>query len=318
MDFEFIKQDFKLLQSVIVNRLKQCDESATIINTPWKKDNNGEHFGYGGGGISILLKEGSVFEQAGINFSAVSGILDKSMSLKLTGKELELPFNATGVSLVIHPYSPHLPTTHANVRFLKVGEYTWFGGGCDLTPYLFYQSDAEHFHSVLQSCCNNFNKNFYLDFKQECDTYFYLPHRQETRGIGGIFFDYLGRDNNSSANYYEFTNKVGACFTDAYIPIIESRKHLTYNELQRDYQLWRRGRYVEFNLLYDRGTLFGLKTGGRIASILMSLPPIVKWNEEIDINDFNCKELVETTFKEKPWHYNDYLKVLKNPRNWVN
>lgn len=265
--------------------------------------------GHGGGGCSALMTKGSTFEQAGVNYSVVEGTLPKEMAFRLVGKMEEIPFFATGVSLVIHPHSPQVPTTHANVRYLEVGDKQWFGGGADLTPYLLYEEDAIHFHSVLKGVCDSYEPTFYSRFKAECDEYFYLPHRGECRGVGGLFFDYLGKGGNDAAqpadarDFFPFARAVGEAFVNAYVPIVERRKSVPFSQAEKEFQLLRRGRYVEFNLLYDRGTLFGLKTGGRTASILMSLPPEVRF----------------TPYEPPP--PNDraaaLLDVVRQPRDWL-
>ncbi|MCO6432468.1 MAG: oxygen-dependent coproporphyrinogen oxidase [Deltaproteobacteria bacterium] len=272
---------FKKLQAEICGALEQSDGKAKFTSDRWdRSDLSGAH---GGGGDSRVLTAGAVFEQAGVNFSEVYGYLPDDMSEKLTGRREKLPFFATGVSLVIHPYSPMVPTTHANFRYLEVDNLSWFGGGMDLTPYYLFEEDARHFHRVAKEACDRHDSQYYPAFKKWCDEYFYLPHRGETRGIGGIFFDYLGKELNEKQDVKKesilnFVADSGQSFTKAYIPIVERRKGLRYSEQQKEFQLLRRGRYVEFNLLYDRGTLFGLKTGGRTESILMSMPPLVRWS----------------------------------------
>jgi coproporphyrinogen III oxidase len=192
-------------------------------------------------------------------------------------------FRATGVSLVLHPQSPMVPTTHANFRCIEKGGTTWFGGGADLTPYYLFEDDAVHFHRTLADACNRHAPiGDYTRFKAWCDEYFFLPHRQETRGVGGVFFDYLGAKNEGApADVFAFVQEIGRAFTAAYLPIVERRQPLPYGDTERTWQLRRRGRYVEFNLIYDRGTLFGLKTNGRVESILMSLPPQVRWDYDV-------------------------------------
>ncbi|MFT5534440.1 MAG: coproporphyrinogen III oxidase [Burkholderiaceae bacterium] len=234
----------------------------------------------GGGGISRIIEEGNVFERGGVGFSHVTGKnLPPSAAAnrpEIAGREWE----AMGVSLVLHPRNPHAPTVHMNVRFFMataVGEAPiwWFGGGMDLTPYYGYEDDARHFHQTCFDALAPFGEDLHPRFKKWCDDYFFLKHRQEPRGIGGIFFDdfhALGLDRSSA-----MMQSVGDSFLDAYLPILQRRKDLPFDESQRDFQAYRRGRYVEFNLVYDRGTLFGLQSGGRTESILMSMPPVVKW-----------------------------------------
>ena len=234
----------------------------------------------GGGGLTRVMEDGSVFEKGGVNTSAVHGRLPERMAGVL-GVESK-PFFATGVSLVIHPRSPFVPTVHANFRYFALGEDRmdpvdqWFGGGADLTPYYPYLDDARHFHAVWQEICANHPAAAdYPAFKQQCDDYFYLSHRQEARGVGGIFYDYLRDDPEGT---FFFTREAGRAFVRSYLPIVERRKDQPYGERERRYQEIRRGRYVEFNLLHDRGTRFGIETQGRTESILMSLPPHVQWH----------------------------------------
>jgi len=234
----------------------------------------------GGGGRSRVLKDGNVFEQAGVNFSHVFGA---NMPASATAHRPELEgrsFNACGVSLVIHPRNPHIPTTHANVRFFiaeKEGAEPvwWFGGGFDLTPYYPIEEDVVHWHQTAFDLCAPFGDDIYPKYKKWCDEYFYLKHREETRGVGGLFFDDLNEWGFEKS--FEFTKAVGNGFIDAYQPLVEKRKDTPVTEHQRQFQLYRRGRYVEFNLVWDRGTLFGLQTGGRTESILMSMPPLARW-----------------------------------------
>jgi coproporphyrinogen III oxidase len=227
-----------------------------------------------------VLTQGTVFEQAGVNFSHVFG--DK-MPGSATAHRPELAgrgFEAMGVSLVIHPLNPHVPTSHANVRFFiaeKAGEAPvwWFGGGFDLTPFYPVETDVVHWHQVAKQCCDAFGAEVYPKYKTWCDEYFYLKHRQETRGVGGLFFDDL--NEWGFAQSFAFMRSVGESYTKAYVPIVQARKDTSFTEAQRQFQLYRRGRYVEFNLVFDRGTLFGLQSGGRTESILMSMPPLVRW-----------------------------------------
>ena len=256
---------FTRLQDSICSALEEQDGKGTFTSDTWKREG-------GGGGVSRVLLGGNVFEKAGVNWSSVAGELPADFADKIPGQGRA--FKATGVSLVLHPVSPMVPTTHANFRYLEKGDKCWFGGGADLTPYYFEREDAVHFHQVLKGVCDEHQPAAdYPRFKKWCDEYFYLPHRQETRGVGGIFFDYLAADEKTFA----FVKAAGEAFLPAYLPIVDRRRHRTYGERERHWQLVRRGRYVEFNLLYDRGTVFGLKTGGRTESILMSLPPHVRW-----------------------------------------
>jgi coproporphyrinogen III oxidase len=256
------------LQSQICEGLERLDGSARFSADEWKRPG-------GGGGLSRVLEGGEVFEKAGVNWSGVEGELPENLAAEIPGSGTR--FRATGVSLVIHPRSPMIPTTHANFRCLETSEKAWCGGGADLTPYYFFRDDAVHFHRVLKGACDRHPAVAdYARFKAWCDEYFYLPHRGETRGIGGLFFDYLEGDGDLAA-VLAFVADCGASFLPAYEPIVRRRLTEPYGEAERDWQLLRRGRYVEFNLVYDRGTTFGLKTRGRTESILMSLPPLVSW-----------------------------------------
>jgi coproporphyrinogen III oxidase len=293
---------FTRIQNHICEALEKVDGAVRFKADEWTRtDLSG---GNGGGGITRVLSEGAVFEKAGVNFSAVHGHMTPDFSAKLGGAREETPFFATGVSLVIHPRSPMVPTTHANWRYIELGNQTWFGGGSDLTPYYLFEEDAVHFHTVLRDVCTKHHPDYYARFKKWCDEYFYLPHRGETRGIGGLFFDYLGRDDDADPEaLYRFAHDLGFAFTDQYIPIVERRKEASYGDRERVFQLVRRGRYVEFNLLYDRGTHFGLQTGGRIESILMSLPPLVRWDYCPTVEAGSPEETLIT--------------ALKNPKEWV-
>ncbi len=253
------------LQRDICAAIERVDGQATFRLDEWQRAG-------GGGGLTGILSGGGVFEKAGVNTSVVHGELSPELQAALPGDGAS--FFATGVSLVLHPHSPYVPTTHANFRFLRRGRTAWFGGGADLTPYYPFLEDAVHFHRQLASACDRHDPDYYRRFKAWCDEYFYLRHRQETRGVGGIFFDYLPAD---VASVQDFWQDAGAAFLPAYLPIVERRKDTPFGERQRHFQLYRRGRYVEFNLLYDRGTVFGLRTDGRVESILMSLPPLVRW-----------------------------------------
>lgn len=233
----------------------------------------------GGGGITCLLEQSSAIERAGVNFSHVYGRVLPQAALQKRPDLTLGPFQALGVSVVIHPKNPYAPTSHANVRFIVVetnkGPFWWFGGGFDLTPYYGFVEDCEHWHRTAKAACDPFGKEVYPQFKKACDEYFYLKHRQEPRGIGGIFFDDLNKWGFDQS--FAFMRQVGDHYIQAYQPIIAKRKALPFSEKEREFQQYRRGRYVEFNLLYDRGTLFGIQSGGRTESILMSLPPIVTW-----------------------------------------
>jgi coproporphyrinogen III oxidase len=293
----------KRLQQKICHALEETGETARFVPDAWQREDDG---GLGGGGISCVLQDGTVFEQAGVNFSHVSGKqLPGSASThrpELTGRA----FEAMGLSIVIHPQNPYLPTSHANVRFF-IAEHEdadpvwWFGGGFDLTPYYGNEEDCRHWHQSARAICEPFGSDLYPHLKQQCDDYFYLKHRQEPRGIGGLFFDDLNAWGFERC--FQFMQSVGDGYIEAYLPIVERRKATEYGPRQRDFQLYRRGRYVEFNLLYDRGTLFGLQSGGRTESILMSMPPAVKWR-------YNWQPEPGT---EEAELYTKYLK----PRAWA-
>ena len=272
VDKERVKSYLLGLQDSICDALQQEDGSA------WQEDNWTRP--EGGGGRSRVIANGSVIEKGGVNFSHVSG---DQLPASATQSRPELAgrsFEAMGVSLVIHPHNPYIPTSHAKVRFFiaeKDGEdpVWWFGGGYDLTPYYGNQQDCEHWHRTAKEACDGFGKDMYPRLKQQCDKYFYLRHRDEPRGVGGVFFDDLndlGFDQS-----FAFMRAIGDSYVDAYLPIMQRRREHPFGERERNFQLYRRGRYVEFNLVYDRGTLFGLQTGGRTESILMSMPPMVRW-----------------------------------------
>lgn len=259
------------LQNRICGELEQLDGGAKFARDKWDRDG-------GGGGESRVLSGGRIFEQAGVGFSHVYGSEMPPSATKhrpeLAGKD----FQAVGVSLVLHPNNPYVPTTHANFRFFTAGEKNpvwWFGGGFDLTPYYPFHDDVVHWHQAAKAACEPFGADLYARYKAWCDDYFYLRHRDETRGVGGLFFD----DVNDAGfdRCFAFLKSVGDSFLGAYLPIVRRRHETPYDETQKQFQLYRRGRYVEFNLLYDRGTLFGLQSGGRTESILMSLPPQVRW-----------------------------------------
>jgi len=263
----------KSLQDTICKRLSDVDGN-NFVEDEW------QHANGSGGGRTRVLAGGAVIEKGGVNFSHISG--DK-LPQAATNKRPELAgkqFQAMGVSLVIHPRNPFAPTSHMNVRFFIAGAETdnpiwWFGGGFDMTPYYGFEEDAVHWHSVASNACAPFGEGVYAKYKKWCDDYFYLPHRDEQRGIGGLFFDDLNDDGFD--NSFAFMKSVGNHFIDAYLPILQRRKDMAYSPEHRDWQLLRRGRYVEFNLVHDRGTLFGLQSGGRTESILMSMPPLVSW-----------------------------------------
>lgn len=251
----------------------------------------------GGGGRTRVLMQGGVFEKAGVNFSAVHGVMPESLS-----KKIEIgsdgPFFATGISLVLHPHNPCVPTTHANFRYLEKGDSAWFGGGIDLTPYYPYKEDIVHFHRTLKVACDKHDLSYYPRFKKWCDDYFTIRHRNEMRGVGGIFFDYLLGDLHK---LFAFVKDCAEAFLPAYMPILERRKDEKYDERMRHFQLIRRGRYVEFNLIYDRGTMFGLETKGRTESILMSLPALAAWDYDYKPEPGSPEEEAWSCFQPRDW-----------------
>jgi coproporphyrinogen III oxidase len=283
------------LQDSICDKLATVDGVGTFQEDSWQREE-------GGGGRSRVMREGKIFEQGGVNFSEVWGAHLPPSILNQRPEAAGHGFYATGTSMVLHPRNPYIPTVHLNYRYFEAGPVWWFGGGLDLTPYYPFREDVEHLHNTLKAACDRHNPEYYPTFKRWCDEYFFLKHRNETRGVGGVFFDYQdnqpgriyrGPDaNGPAANYsnsldpmesrswediFSFVSDCGNAFLPAYIPIVERRHDTPYGERERDFQLYRRGRYVEFNLVYDRGTIFGLQTNGRTESILMSLPPLVRW-----------------------------------------
>lgn len=265
---------FMGLQDTICHALETLDTGANFREDLWQREE-------GGGGRTRVLQNGKVFEQAGVNFSHVVGQALPEQASSHRPALAGASFEALGVSLVIHPENPYVPTTHMNVRLFTAetaeGEQAWwFGGGFDLTPYYGFEEDCVHWHRMAREACEPFSKDFYPRYKKWCDEYFYLPHRQEARGIGGLFFDDF--NEGGFEHCFEFTKSVGNHFLPAYIPLVKKRQDHPFDVQQRAFQLYRRGRYVEFNLLYDRGTIFGLRSGGRTESILMSLPPQVVWH----------------------------------------
>jgi coproporphyrinogen III oxidase len=281
---------FKSLQDSICNALVELD------GKPFQQDEWAHSIG--GGGRTRVLVEGNVFEKAGVNFSDVSGEFPEELAKTMPGDGRS--FQATGISLVLHPWNPKVPTVHANFRHLTKGGAGWFGGGADLTPYYPYREDAVHFHRIWKAACDRHPAVAdYNRFKKWCDEYFFIAHRKEARGVGGIFFDYLSGDPEAT---FAFVQDAGDRFLDAYLPVAKRRRDEAYTGEERDFQLFRRGRYVEFNLVYDRGTTFGLKTGGRIESILMSLPLNVKWLYD---------------WKPSPGSWEEELYRCLEPKDWV-
>lgn len=289
------------LQDTITAGLEKVDGQAKFKEDIWERAE-------GGGGRTRVIENGAVFEKGGVNISAVHGPLPKAMQAYFNVGDVD--FFACGLSLVIHPKNPKVPTVHANWRYFEMYDKEgntvnqWFGGGQDLTPYYLFEEDAKHFHQTCKSACDKHNPEFYPKFKKQCDDYFWNTHRNEARGIGGLFFDHCkASEEFTLQNWYDFVTEVGNSFLEAYVPIVEKRKNLEYSQENRNWQEIRRGRYVEFNLVHDKGTLFGLKTNGRIESILMSLPPHVQW-----VYDHHPEAGSE---EEK------LIKILENPIDWL-
>ena len=287
------------LQNRIVSELEHLDGKANFHEDAWTREG-------GGGGLSRVLKNGAVFEQAGVNFSHVFGTELPPSATKSRPDLAGQGFQALGVSLVLHPHNPYVPTTHANFRFFIAAPgdskpVWWFGGGYDLTPYYPFWEDVVDWHKVAKTACDPFGGDFYAHYKKWCDEYFFLKHRDETRGVGGLFFDDLNEPGFEQS--FAFLQSIGDSFIPAYTPIVKRRRDHPFGERQRDFQLYRRGRYVEFNLIYDRGTIFGLQSGGRTESILMSLPPKVRWEYDWQPEPGSPEALLST----------DYLR----PRDWL-
>ncbi len=299
-DIKAVRAYFIDLQDRICKELEAADGRAKFMEDNWLREGAG-----GGGGRTRVLTDGGVFEQGGVNFSQVTG---DSLPASATATRPELAgrsFEALGVSLVIHAHNPYIPTSHANVRFFiaeKEGEEPiwWFGGGYDLTPYYGFVEDVLSWHQTAKKACEPFGDDVYPRYKQWCDEYFWLKHRNEPRGVGGLFFDDLNEGGFEQC--FNFMKSVGDSYTQAYLPIVKRRKDIAYGERERDFQLYRRGRYVEFNLVYDRGTLFGLQSGGRTESILMSLPPLVKWRYNWQPEAGSAEaELYDLFLKPRAW-----------------
>ena len=289
------------LQNKITLALEEIDGGAVFREDQWKRPE-------GGGGHTRVIENGNTIEKGGVNISAVHGPLPESMQVYF--KVGNVDFYACGLSLVLHPKNPMAPTVHANWRYFEMYDKKgrlvdqWFGGGLDLTPYYLFEEDALHFHKVCKAACDRHHPEFYGQYKKQCDDYFYNTHRNEARGIGGLFFDYLRAEKNFTINdRYAFVTEIANSFLPAYLPVLKRTKDLPYTSDHRNWQEIRRGRYVEFNLVHDKGTLFGLKTNGRIESILMSLPPHVQWRYDYSPEEnSNEAKLIE---------------VLKNPREWI-
>lgn len=317
---ERVKQFVQQLQDNICAGLEQLDGKASFREDSWQREQ-------GGGGRSRVIRDGRVFEQGGVNFSEVWGDTLPPAILVQRPEAAGHDFYATGTSMVLHPRNPYVPTVHLNYRYFEAGPVWWFGGGVDLTPYYPFAEDAVHFHQTIKQACDRHHSEYYPAFKHWCDEYFYLKHRQEARGIGGIFFDYqdgfsplycgqdpdgiaaeysnqVGSVNRSWEDLFAFVQSCGNSFLPAYIPIVERRQETEYGERERNFQLYRRGRYVEFNLVYDRGTIFGLQTNGRTESILMSLPPLVRWEY--------CYQAESGTPEAQ------LTEVFLKPQDWIN
>jgi len=297
-DIQAVKDYFLQLQDSICQALEKEDGQARFIEENWQREE-------GGGGRTRVIADGAIIEKGGVNFSHVFG---KTLPASATAVRPELAgrsFQAMGVSLVIHPRNPYVPTSHANFRLFiaeKEGEdpVWWFGGGLDLTPYYGFEEDCQAWHQVAKDACDPFGKDIYTQYAKWCDEYFFLKHRNEPRGVGGLFFDDLNLWDFETC--FSFVRSVGDSFIKAYLPIVSKRKDTAYGERERKFQCYRRGRYVEFNLVYDRGTLFGLQTGGRTESILMSLPPVVNWvyNYQPEAGSAEA-ELYDTFLQPKKW-----------------
>lgn len=308
------------IQDKICQGLEELDGVSQFRQDEWQREEGG------GGGRSRVIRDGDVFEQGGVNFSEIWGSQLPSSILIQRPEAAGHEFYVTGTSMVLHPRNPYIPTVHLNYRYFEAGPVWWFGGGADLTPYYPFAEDAAHFHSTLKQACDAHHAEYYPAFKRWCDEYFYLKHRQETRGVGGIFFDYQdGRDQlyrgfdpqglaaaysnelgnlapRSWEDLFAFVQSCGDAFLPAYVPIAQRRRTREYGERERNFQLYRRGRYVEFNLVYDRGTIFGLQTNGRTESILMSLPPLVRWEYGYQPEPNTPEaELYETFLKPQDW-----------------
>ncbi|HEX9434279.1 MAG TPA: oxygen-dependent coproporphyrinogen oxidase [Burkholderiales bacterium] len=281
------------LQERIVSALQAAD-GASFRTDAWTRDE-------GGGGVTRILEDGALFERAGVNVSRVQGAALPPAASAARPQLAGRPYDAMGLSLVLHPRNPYCPTVHLNVRFFSAGDTWWFGGGMDLTPYYGFADDARHFHSACRDALAPFGVDYYARYKRWCDEYFHLRHRGEPRGIGGIFFDDLA--DRDFDHCFALMRSVGEHFLPAYMPILQRRKESPYGERERAFQAYRRGRYVEFNLVYDRGTLFGLQSGGRTESILMSLPPRVAWRYDWKPEPGSAEEAL----------YRDFLVV----RDWI-
>ncbi len=286
------KEYFESLQDRICGALEELDGTAKFGSDSWQRAE-------GGGGVTRVMEEGAVFEKAGVSVSTVSGMMSEPIARRMNVEPAR--FFATGISLVIHPRSPMIPTVHMNYRYFEHSDNdSWFGGGSDLTPYYLFADDVVHFHTTLKEACDSVDPSYYPRLKKWCDEYFYIKHRREARGVGGIFFDYMRDDPEK---HFALSRAAGEAFLKSYVPIVCRRMNDPWGEHERNWQLMRRGRYVEFNLVYDRGTTFGLETHGRIESILMSLPPHADWRYDVRPQPGTPEaELID---------------VLENPRDWL-
>ena len=329
-----VKELVLSLQNEICSGLEAIDGEGSFIEESWERDE-------GGGGRSRVMREGMIFEQGGVNFSEVHG---KELPPSIINQRPEAkghPWFATGTSMVLHPRSPYIPTVHLNYRYFEAGPVWWFGGGADLTPFYPYLSDARHFHKVHQDACDAINPSLHTIFKPWCDEYFFLKHRNETRGIGGIFYDYQdgsgkiykGQNTNGPAanrskevgncplsweELFSLSKSCGQAFLPSYLPIIKKRQNQTFGDRERQFQLYRRGRYVEFNLVWDRGTIFGLQTNGRTESILMSLPPLARWEYGFTAKPNSRESLLTDVFtKPQNWFSDKSLEERCHPHQAV-
>lgn len=299
-EFEELKKFVETLQNNICQSLEAIDGHQTFKEDLWK------HTG-GGGGRTRVLQNGHVIEKGGVNTSAVHGIFPESFRHSQNFPDVH--YSAVGISMVLHPLNPYAPAFHANFRAICCGKKAWFGGGADLTPCYIFPEDAKYFHLHLKSLCDPFDASYYPDFKKQCDEYFYLPHRNETRGVGGLFFDHL----EPLEKYRPFWEHLSSHFFKAYTEILVKRMSTPYTSREKDWQEIRRGRYVEFNLMYDRGTLFGLQTGGRTESILMSLPPVVQWSYTPPVEAGSPEAELYAYLKSLDWANFNLSSASKNP-----
>lgn len=287
-----VQSYFESLQDTICLALQSLDGTGAFREDLWNHEG-------GGGGRTRVLEGGAIFEKGGVNTSAVSGVMNTALAKRMDVPPQ--PFFATGISLVLHPLSPMIPTVHANFRYFELADGShWFGGGADLTPYYVFEEDCRHFHRTWKKACDASDATLYPAFKKSCDEYFYLKHRKEARGIGGIFFDYL---RGAFDQNFVLVRACGDAFLPSYVPLVERHRGDSWSEQERQWQLVRRGRYVEFNLVYDRGTVFGLETEGRTESILMSLPPLVRWDYDIQPTKGSREE--------------ELLQILRQPASWA-